>query len=254
MTTVTLAPLPAQPHLRLAAPAATAWVALCDAVAATWGWVPRATDAYRPYADQERIFRLRYTTTYLPGRPSKTWQGRRWYLRRGYAAAAVPGTSNHGRGIAVDVADLGGFTGARYRQLAALAEPRGWSNAEGRSIAEAWHWNYLGGGSTTDPVGGGPVPDAAVPPPPAPATAPGPASWEDDIAMDYLTALYLNLTGRRPDPLGAIAHLSAVAKGEKTWAQIAAGIAASSESKAFAALGSEEARNAERLANAKGWV
>ncbi|GEM_PF-3401871 len=165
----TLTPLPAQPHLRLRAAVAAAWVELVAAVLATYGWVVALTDAYRDYATQERLFRQRYTTTYLPGRPSKVWLGRRWYLKAGYAAAAVPGTSNHGLGITVDVAGLGGFTGTRYRQFAALAEPRGWSNAEGRSIGEAWHWTKTNGDTTTvtNPIGGGVVstPDVVVTPP-----------------------------------------------------------------------------------------
>jgi hypothetical protein len=179
LDTSTLTPLPAQPHLRLTAAAAAAWTVLVASVWAAYGWTLTATDAYRDYATQLRIFQQRYTTTYLPGRPWKLWQGRRWYLKRGYAAAAVPGTSNHGLGITVDVANLGGFGGTRYRQFAAIAEPRGWSNAEGRAINEAWHWNHLGGGSlVTNPVGGG----GSVPNAPG-VTAPTPIE-EDDMFTD----------------------------------------------------------------------
>jgi hypothetical protein len=165
--TSTLTRLPAQPHLRLSAAAAAAWVALDAANYAAFGWHIIATDAYRDYATQERIFRQRFTTAYLSGRPRKWWLGRWWYLKRGYAMAATPGTSNHGLGITVDVANLGGFGGTRYRQFASIAEPRGWSNAEGRSINEAWHWNYRGSASTvTNPIwGGGPVPGVTVTPP-----------------------------------------------------------------------------------------
>ena len=170
LDTGTLTALPAQPHLRLTAAAAAAWVWLVATIWTTYGWVLTATDAYRDYAAQERLFRQRYTTTYLPGRPSKVWQGRRWYLKAGYAAAAVPGTSNHGLGITVDVANLGGFNGTRYRQFASIAEPAGWSNAEGRSINEAWHWNYRGGGSAvsnpiTSPGAVAAAPDVATPDP-----------------------------------------------------------------------------------------
>lgn len=182
--TSTLTPLPAQPHLRLRATAAAAWVALAAAVLAAYGWVLTATDAYRDRATQERIFRQRYTTTYLPGRPRKSWLGRWWYLKAGYAAAAVPGTSNHGLGITVDVANLGGFGSTKYRQFAALAEPAGWSNAEGRSINEFWHWSHLGGGSVvTNPIGGGggTLPGVDVTPP-----TPIAKDWFDMATRDDL--------------------------------------------------------------------
>lgn len=88
----------------LVKPAARAWRALCAAAKAA-GHTLKATsvaDSYRLYEIQERIFRDRYTTTYLAGRPYKTWNGRRWYQRPGTAVAAVPGTSNHGWAQAVD--------------------------------------------------------------------------------------------------------------------------------------------------------
>jgi LAS superfamily LD-carboxypeptidase LdcB len=59
---------------------------------------------YRSYAAQETLFRQRFTTTYLAGQPRRWWNGQWWYLRHGVAIAAVPGTSNHGWGLAVDTA------------------------------------------------------------------------------------------------------------------------------------------------------
>ncbi len=59
---------------------------------------------YRSYAEQYNLFMERYTTTRLEGRPTKTFQGKTWWLKPGYATAAVPGTSNHGWGLAVDTA------------------------------------------------------------------------------------------------------------------------------------------------------
>ena len=54
--------------------------------------------------------------------------------------AAVPGTSNHGWGKAVDIATT---------TMAALVRqhgPRfGWSWAEGRRVGEWWHFTYVGG-------------------------------------------------------------------------------------------------------------
>jgi hypothetical protein len=106
--------------------------------------VTSAADAYRAYAIQERIFRQRYTPngpTAVDG-AGKAWQGQRWYRLPIYAAAATPGTSNHGWGVACDITGLASFTGTRYRQLASVAAAHGWDNNEGASINEAWHWVY----------------------------------------------------------------------------------------------------------------
>jgi hypothetical protein len=64
----------------------------------------RITQGYRTLAEQVSIFRERYTTTPLAGRPYRIWNGVRWYQRPGTAVAAVPGTSNHGLGQAIDFA------------------------------------------------------------------------------------------------------------------------------------------------------
>lgn len=105
------------------------------------------TDSYRPYDVQERIFLERYVLQATGGGAYgdvRYWQGRRYVRRANTAAAAVPGTSNHGGGIAVDVADLGAFGSTRFAQLDALAGSHGWSNAEGRSVNEPWHWTFTG--------------------------------------------------------------------------------------------------------------
>lgn len=154
---------------QLVGPAAAAWDALSDAVLAAYGWRPALTDSYRPLAVQERIFRERYRVQLL-GRGKygdvRWWKGLRWVRVTG-AAAAVPGTSNHGGGSAVDVTALGGFYGQRYKQLASLAAQHGWDNREGRSIGEAWHWTYNGtGGAIADAITG-PATSKPAPPPPA---------------------------------------------------------------------------------------
>lgn len=99
-----------------------------------------SSDAYRSYEVQEATFRARYRTAPIAGRPRRWWQSRWWYQLPGTAAAAVPGTSNHGLGVAVDFAGLGGFGGKGYAWLSANAARHGWSNTEGRSVNEYWHW------------------------------------------------------------------------------------------------------------------
>lgn len=165
---------------RLLSGAATAWETLRAAVFRTHGWYPVPTgpsDAYRPYTVQESLFRTRYTPTYLAGRPIKVWNGVRWYLRPGQATAAVPGTSNHGQGIAVDVTDLGGFTSSRYKDFAGVAQSLGWSNVEGRSIGEPWHWVYTGAPELASNPGTG---AGSVPTGPN-VNTPTPISPEDEL-------------------------------------------------------------------------
>jgi hypothetical protein len=62
-----------------------------------------STGAYRSYDQQVALFKQRFTTVDT-GRTMRIWQGRRYWLKKGVAMAAVPGTSNHGWGLAIDVA------------------------------------------------------------------------------------------------------------------------------------------------------
>ncbi len=129
------------PVVSLVEPAARAWRALTAAAAAA-GHTLQATssvDSYRPYAVQESTFRARYTTTRLAGRPSVVWSGRTWWQRAGTAAAAVPGTSNHGWGLAVDVANA---SGALLAWLLVGGDLYGWS---WELQSEAWHIRYCDG-------------------------------------------------------------------------------------------------------------
>jgi hypothetical protein len=136
---------------RLLAAVAVTWLAICAEVYRLHGWTPKPTgalDSYRPYDGsyyaQVETFLRRYSRTRIAGRPTKVWNGVTYWLRPGQATAAVPGTSNHGWACAVDVTGLGGFDGERYRQFAAAAARFGWTNSEGRSIGEPWHWVDVG--------------------------------------------------------------------------------------------------------------
>lgn len=136
-----LADLASVPGGLLRADAAESW----GRVRAAVGLDLRPTsyaDTYRPFEVQERIFRERYTTAYVTGIDPRLWLGMVWWRKPVYAAAAVPGTSNHGWGLAIDVTGLGGFSGATYARLAGAAGPHGWNNTAGRQIAEPWHWEY----------------------------------------------------------------------------------------------------------------
>lgn len=66
--------------------------------------------------------------------------------------AAVPGTSRHERGVAVDLGGVGGlgeFGSAAYRWLSANAPRYGWVQPAvlgpgGSGPGEPWHWEYVG--------------------------------------------------------------------------------------------------------------
>ncbi len=71
------------------------------------------------------------------------------------ALAAVPGTSNHGWALAVDLCEAGrtgmGFSTPTYLWLKANAAEFGWVHPAwtepGRGQEEPWHWEYVGGTS-----------------------------------------------------------------------------------------------------------
>ncbi|PFG43148.1 D-alanyl-D-alanine carboxypeptidase-like protein [Isoptericola jiangsuensis] len=67
------------------------------------------------------------------------------YGRVDGAAAAVPGFSNHGWGLAVDVNDFGGvgeFGNGRRGQAFPILAVHGWTETEGRRVDEPWHLVY----------------------------------------------------------------------------------------------------------------
>ena len=100
-----------------------------------------APDTYRPLADQRRLFLARYTLNPIAGRPVAVWEGKTYYLLPRVAQAAVPGRSNHGWGLAVDI---WGASGLRLEWLEANALRYGFS-WEFRSGAEPWHIRYFRG-------------------------------------------------------------------------------------------------------------
>ncbi|ACV09822.1 peptidase M15B and M15C DD-carboxypeptidase VanY/endolysin [Jonesia denitrificans DSM 20603] len=132
--------------VRLQAGAANSANRLAKAFEAHFGKPLRATDGYRTYALQKKIFQERYDRMSIGRGPYgdvRWWNGGRWVRMRG-AAAAVPGTSNHGLGLAVDFASgiNTSFTSREYKWMSANAPAYGWTNSEGASVNEPWHWVY----------------------------------------------------------------------------------------------------------------
>ena len=78
-------------------PAARACRALVTAALAD-GVRLDASGTYRSYDEQVKMFTARYSTTAIEGRPTKTWNGERYWLKPDVPGAATPGTSMHGLG------------------------------------------------------------------------------------------------------------------------------------------------------------
>lgn len=96
-------------------------------------------DSYRPYEVQVRIFKQRYSLVRIVGRSTRVWNGRTYWQRPYTAAAAVPGTSNHGDAIAVDNKNT---TKPAISWLLVHAEDYGWS---WELDSEKWHIRYFPG-------------------------------------------------------------------------------------------------------------
>lgn len=140
-----------EPTGRLHPRAADAWHAL-KLTAKVDGVILKPTssaDTYRTYLQQRTLFESRYRqVTKLEaivakkkGKDVRTWDGKPFVKLDGVASAAVPGTSNHGLGLTVDIADA---TGKRLAWLEKNAVGFGWS-WEFTSGAEPWHVRYYCG-------------------------------------------------------------------------------------------------------------
>ncbi len=108
---------------RLRCDAAAAWRAMAAAFAADFGTRMCITDSYRTYASQVRLYGQKP------------------------ALAAVPGTSNHGWGLAVDLCGgIESFGTPQYAWMVANAGRFGWLHPEwadpGNGREEPWHWEY----------------------------------------------------------------------------------------------------------------
>jgi hypothetical protein len=146
------------PTVRLVAPAARAWRAL-TAAALQAGHTLKASgphDSYRPFETQERIFLDRYTTDPLPGRPTRQFRGKTFFQRPGTAKAAVPGTSNHGFGLAVDTGiEVDGDPQAESIDQAAvdwLVDNERRFGFSHELESEPWHIRYFAGDDVPDAV------------------------------------------------------------------------------------------------------
>lgn len=106
-------------------------------------------DTYRSLETQEYGFYQRHTDNpnkKLRQQKPRIYKGKAWYLKKGMAPMAVPGTSNHNLGIAIDIANA---SGARLAWLLKHAQRFGFS---WELQSEPWHLRYVVGDATPEAV------------------------------------------------------------------------------------------------------
>lgn len=111
----------------------------------------QSVGTYRPLATQVAMFNDRYSpypTLRVP-KVMRRYNGKTYWLKRGKAPAAVPGTSNHGWGLAIDIASASGERLDWMLGLHPLLSPVvkygfTWETASGPN-AEPWHIRYVCG-------------------------------------------------------------------------------------------------------------
>jgi LAS superfamily LD-carboxypeptidase LdcB len=106
-------------------------------------------DTYRSLEMQEYGFFQRYTTTpnkRMAKQKPRIYKGKAWYLKPKMAPLAVPGTSNHNLGIAVDIANA---SGKRLEWMLANAHKYGFS---WEVQSEPWHLRYVAGDDIPEAV------------------------------------------------------------------------------------------------------
>lgn len=107
-----------------------------------------AGDTYREYELQKKGFLSRYTTAPITGASTRTFEGKKWYLKKGNAPMAAPGSSNHNWGIAVDV-----HTAAEPKRLNWLVENVARFGFSWEVVPEEpWHLRYVAGDNVPQAV------------------------------------------------------------------------------------------------------
>lgn len=127
-----------------------------DRVSEAFGKRILLTGSWRSYEIQLKIFLERYEVgAFSPFGDYRKFEGKVWGRVRG-AAAAVPGTSNHGGGIAIDVKTRRSDGDLPYEEAVVftawkdsdrlrfleLGRAHGWADDEGQQVKELWHITY----------------------------------------------------------------------------------------------------------------
>lgn len=106
----------------------------------------RVADAYRSYDEQVKVFLSVYEQRSVgvgPYNDVRWWQGRRYVRVRGAGTVAVPGTSNHGLGLSVDLMEPYASNGPKHSWFVARLAFYGWY-WEGAQFGEPWHYTWKG--------------------------------------------------------------------------------------------------------------
>ena len=108
-------------------------------------------DTYRSYEQQKKTFNDRYAGLPTGRTPQVTrkFAGKTYFLKPGKAPSASPGTSNHGWGLAIDIANASGarldwMMGGNPLLSPVLKYGFSWEVESGPN-AEAWHIRYVCG-------------------------------------------------------------------------------------------------------------
>lgn len=108
-------------------------------------------DTYRSLEQQKKTFVDRYLGLPTGRKPEVTrkFQGKTYYLKPGKAPSASPGTSNHGWGLAIDIAGatgnrLGWMLGPSPLESPVIKFGFSWEVESGPN-AESWHIRYVCG-------------------------------------------------------------------------------------------------------------
>jgi LAS superfamily LD-carboxypeptidase LdcB len=96
-------------------------------------------DTYRTLELQTKAFFQRYQLEPTGNPDTRTFEGKKWYLKKGMACLATPGKSQHNLGIAVDVANAKGHT---LDWMLANEHLYGFSH---EVQSEPWHIRYTQG-------------------------------------------------------------------------------------------------------------
>jgi D-alanyl-D-alanine carboxypeptidase len=120
---------------------------------------------YRPYARQVTMFKDRYSLKDMGRKPQvkRVWNKQVYYLKPGKSPSATPGRSNHGTGLAVDLAvkdkkgnikSLGSDRKA-MRWMCNNAPKYGFylqTDDPKSAHWEPWHWQYAVGDDKTPAI------------------------------------------------------------------------------------------------------
>jgi len=106
-----------------------------------------AGDLYRSYDAQLAAFNQRYVEHEIPGQSTRTFEGKKYWLKKGMAPLAAPGTSQHNSGLACDVHTA---SGPRLEWMIANCAKFGWSWEV--VPEEPWHIRYTEGDNVPEAV------------------------------------------------------------------------------------------------------